>query len=77
MLAFAWCHRLQFFFDVWRAQEDPLYVYSDADIMSYVEEMSFRDFVRKLAPSSEAAKKAALISSLRPNSPLVVDLKKK
>ena len=67
MLAFAWCHRLQFFYDLWRAQNDQDFTYTEADVRSYVEELSFREFARGAIPLSETANKVSLLRMLSPS----------
>ena len=44
-LATAWCHRLQYFYDIWVAADDPDYKFSHADVDAYIETEEFQAFV--------------------------------
>eukprot|EP00973_Karenia_brevis_P059838 8328852-Karenia_brevis.AAC.1 len=42
-MAVAWCHRMQYFFDLWQQQDEDFYIYTDRDHASYKETLEFVD----------------------------------
>ena len=44
-LALEWCSRMQYFFGIWQAQENPDYSYTQADVEGYEESLEWIDFM--------------------------------
>ena len=69
-LALEWCRRLQFFFDIWRHQDDSKYVYTDSDLKSYTAQPDWQAFVASLSLASDTLKRANVLSMLVPTNPV-------
>ncbi len=71
VLAADWCHRMQFFLDLWRQEgERSDYIFSAADIGSYRVTYDMIALVEKAAPESTLAADIARERSVRPSTPL-------
>lgn len=68
-MALEWCRRLQYFYNTWRQQEQPKYVYALDELVSYEQTDEWRSFLSHLPVTSAARKRADLIQSLFPTNP--------
>ena len=68
-LALEWCRRLQFFFDIWRQQDDPTYVYSDSDLQAYSETEEWKTFLASIRANPETNRRVEAIRCLLPTNP--------
>lgn len=66
MLAQAWCHRMQYFFDCASSAPERGFTFTDAIVEAYQEDPQFATFVADLAPHSLVRPKALQIRKLRP-----------
>ena len=48
ILALAYCHRLQFFYDIWQSQGENFYAFTESDIASYEEQVELKDLAKEV-----------------------------
>ena len=61
------CRRMQHFYDIHKAQDDPAYVYSTDDLGSYAEELEWVSYLCDLDIESAAWSRSETIRTLVPN----------
>lgn len=59
-----WCHRMQYFYDVWQAAGEAFFKFKPADIAAYPEPPEFQALIDRLA--GKAKKRAEAIRQVRP-----------
>jgi hypothetical protein len=69
VLALQWCARMQYLFDIWKAQSDPRYVYLESDNRSYQEDAEFRAFVDDLPVVGTCIERVKAIREIFPKPP--------
>ena len=69
VLATAWCHRMQHFWDIYKRQRLANYQFTQADVDSYQEELSFVEFQIALPVESPAYPRVDQLKILRPVNP--------
>ena len=69
-LALAWCHRMQFFYNIYKLVDTHGYVYCEDDWTSYQEDESFSLFCQELATSSPAYERVGQLMATHPHRPL-------
>jgi hypothetical protein len=66
-MALEWCRRMQHYYDIFKSQDDPTYVYSTDDLESYVEEYEWVSYLCDLDIESAAWSRSEAIRTLVPN----------
>lgn len=69
MLALEWCRRCEHFFQIWVAQDDPEFAYTQTDLASYQEGLEFVTWMCSVDIMSATWERAAKVRSLRPTNP--------
>ena len=67
ILAMQWCKVNQHYFDIYKSQEEPEHIYSDAELASFQEDIDWVDFVLASGPESAVWARAHLIRHLKPS----------
>ncbi len=63
------CRRLQFFYNLWKRQSSPKYVFTEEDLSSYEETDQWKQFCSKLPAAGAARARATAISLTAPKNP--------
>ena len=68
--AVEWCTRMVFFYAIWLAQDDHIFVSSAVDKQSYVPGVEWSELVATFAPGTNTFERAHSINLLLPQQPL-------
>lgn len=66
MLALEWCRRCEHFFQIWVANDDPEYLYTQDDLASYQEDLEFVTWLCGVDAMSATWERAAKVRKLKP-----------
>ena len=69
VLAREWCHRMQYFFDVWMHQDKWGYVFTDGDVAGYAPLDDFVDYFLALDLDAPQMERASALNNMRPGVP--------
>lgn len=69
ILSLEWANKHQYFYDVWSAQEDPMYVYTQKDLDEYVQTEDYCDFYLGLEGEGPVMDRASTLFWLVPGAP--------
>ena len=69
-LCLAWCHRMQWLFDAYKAGGDPGFIYDPDFLLTYQEEETYLDTVLALSIDDPAFDRVMQIRGIRPHAPI-------
>ena len=69
MMAAEVCRRGRFFFEIWAAQDDEAFLYSDEQLASYVEAFEFVDWLAQFDINDPCFIRGIWVRSLLPENP--------
>lgn len=70
LMAQEWCDRMQHFYDIWKAQGDAQYTFSEDDSTMYVEGETWLAFCGQEAMSAQLYERVAAIRCIAPGAPV-------
>ena len=69
VLALRWCAVNQYYFNIWRRQDDPHYAYSSADVGGLPVDQKWEEFLHSLPEAGPARSRAQALDALQPKAP--------
>ena len=69
VLALRWCAVNQYYFNIWRRQEDPHYAYTSADVGGLPVDEKWVEFLHSLPEAGPARSRAQALDALQPKAP--------
>ena len=69
-LACAWCHRMQFIFELWKASDDEDYIFDPEEIDLYTEHPAYLETVRHVPVEDIAWDRVLQIRQIKPCAPI-------
>lgn len=68
-LSLEWCRRMQYFFNIWKGQQDPRYIYSESDKACYRPCEEWTAFLANLPGTGRLRTRASAIDAMTPSRP--------
>ena len=68
-LAVQWCEKMQYLYNIYKAQPDAKYVYTREDVTSYIETTWYQSFAGSFPCDGPVGEKIAMIRAIQPQIP--------